>query len=161
MEWFSSFILLSYFSNSFWILLPLSAVVTHALNLLGSFAGAAGSAGAIALEGSGESEGVESESKMPLRMAVPKSPTSVSTVCVDFAVVVLAHTTAQDRQGEGFLAGVLGLLVLEPLRCLRLDGEGFLQDPVGGEVACHFVWEVCCGGFWFAWKWFWAQPLNV
>ena len=87
------------------------------------------------------------ESRMPLRMAVPKSPTSVSTVCVDLFVVVvkLAHTTAQDGQGEGFLASVLGLLVLEPLRCLRLDGKGFLQDPVGGEVACHFVWEVCCG----------------
>jgi hypothetical protein len=85
---------------------------------------------------SGESEGGASESKMPLRMAVPKSPSLVSTVCVDcFAVVkvvVVAHTTAQDRQGEGFLAGVLGLLVFEPLRGLRLDGEGFLQDPVGG-----------------------------
>jgi len=46
--------------------------------------------------------------------------------------VVMAHTTAQDRQGEGFLAGVLGLLVFEPLCCLRLDGEGFLEDPVGG-----------------------------
>ena len=68
-------------------------------------------------------------------MAVPKSPSLVSTVCVDcFAVVkvVEAHTTAQDRQGEGFLAGALGLLVFEPLRGLRLDGEGFLQDPVGG-----------------------------
>jgi len=69
---------------------------------------------------------------------VPKSPNLVSTVsCVAFSSsfsfgVVLAHTTAQDRQGEGFLAGVLGLLVFEPLRRLRLDGEGFLQDPVGG-----------------------------
>jgi hypothetical protein len=41
------------------------------------------------------------------------------------------------------------LLVLEPLRCLRLDSESFLQDPVGGEVACHFLWEVCCA-VWFA-----------
>ena len=99
---------------------------------MGSFAGAAGPAGARALALSGESEGGESESKMPLRMAVPRSPTLVSTDGVDFEVVVEAHTTAQDRQGEGFLAGVLGLLVFEPLRGLRLDGEGFLQDPVGG-----------------------------
>ena len=123
-------ILVSYFSNSFLILLPLSAFVTHALNLVGSFAGAAGSVGARALAWSGVSEG-ERESKMPLRMAVPKSPSLVSTVvCVDF-VIVVAHTTAQDSQGEGFLASVLGLLVFEPLCCLGLDGEGFLQDPVG------------------------------
>jgi hypothetical protein len=116
------------------ILFPLSALVTHALNLLGSFAGAVGSAGARALAVSGVSEDDEDdrESKMPLRMAVPKSPSLVSTVvCVDF-VIVVAHTTAQDSQGEGFLASVLGLLVFEPLCCLGLDGEGFLQDPVGG-----------------------------
>jgi hypothetical protein len=125
--------LVVYFSNSFTILFPLSALVTHALNLLGSFAGAVGSAGARALEVSGVSEDGDRESKMPLRMAVPKSPSLVSTICVDFVIgVVVAHTTAQDGQGEGFLAGVLGLLVFEPLRCLGLDGEGFLEDPVGG-----------------------------
>jgi hypothetical protein len=70
----------------------------------------------------------------------------VSTVCVDFllAVVWWSHTTAQDRQGEGFLAGVFSLLVFEPLCCLGLDGQCFLQDPVGGQVACHWRLLVEC-----------------
>jgi hypothetical protein len=84
---------------------------------------------------------------MPLRMAVPKSPTwcqrSVSTFLL--AVVWWSHTTAQDRQGEGFLAGVLSLLVFKPLCCLGLDGQCLLQDPVGGQVACH--WRMLVG-FW-------------
>jgi len=50
----------------------------------------------------------------------------VSTVCRRLLLVMIPRTASQDRQGEGFLSGVLGLLVFKPLRCLGLDRQSLL-----------------------------------
>jgi hypothetical protein len=88
------------------------------------------------LEWSGVSDG-ERESKIPLKTAVPKSPTWCQQSVDASSLVIIPRTASQDRQGERFLPSVLGLLVFKPLRRLSLDCQRLLQDPVRSQVARH------------------------